>query len=110
MDWDTFSKESHQFQCGKTFNTDTSKFTIKDFEAEMRKKGYEITVYEPTECADWWCNDQYAVVTVYRGDGTWKRNVIVESFTIVVIVEKQQMKIEVVGVVIVSPATLVKNV
>jgi len=57
MDWDTFSKESHQFQCGKTFNTDTSKFTIKDFEAEMRKKGYEITVYEPTECADWWCND-----------------------------------------------------
>jgi len=57
MDWETFSRESHEFQCREDFATDTSHLTPKDFESEMRKRGYEITIYVPTEIAYWWCND-----------------------------------------------------
>jgi hypothetical protein len=57
MDWDTFSEESHAFQCGPDFDTDTSGYTPKDFERLMREKGHTITVYMLDESADWWCND-----------------------------------------------------
>ena len=57
MNWETFSKESHEFQCGESIDTDTSLYHPKDFEKAMRDRGFEITVYIPSQSADWWCND-----------------------------------------------------